>query len=184
MDVANYRRARVPGGTFFFTVLTYRRRLVFDQAESRQMLREVVQEVRQRQPFTINAWVLLPEHMHSIWTLPEESLDFSVRWNLIKSGFSRRAKSLYHVDEWMNASKHKHRETTIWQRRFWEHQIRSEEEYQVYMDYTHFNPVKHGLVKRVVDWPFSTFHRYVRSGTYPENWGSGIDGMTEHGFGE
>jgi len=100
--VANYRRVKVPGGTFFFTVVTYRRRLVFDQPESRQMLREVMQEVRQRQPFTINAWVLLPEHMHCIWTLPQESLDFSLRWNLIKSGFSRRAKPLYHVDEWMN----------------------------------------------------------------------------------
>jgi putative transposase len=184
MDVANYRRAREPGGTFFFTVVTYRRRLVFDQPESRQMLREVVQEVRQRQPFTIDAWVLLPEHMHCIWTLPKESLDFSVRWSLIKCGFSRRAKSLYHVDEWMNASRHKQRETTIWQRRFWEHQIRSEEEYQVYMDYTYFNPVRHGLVKRVVDWPYSTFHRYVRLGIYPENWGSGMDGMPEHGFGE
>jgi len=182
--VANYRRARAPGGTFFFTVVTYRRRLVFDQPESRQILREVVQEVRQRHPFTINAWVLLPEHMHCIWTLPKGSLDFSVRWNLIKSGFSRRAKSLYHVDEWMNDSKQKRRETTIWQRRFWEHQIRSEEEYQVYMDYTHFNPVKHGLVKRVEDWPHSTFHRYVKLGIYPENWGGEIDGMPDHGFGE
>ena len=182
--MATYRRARVPGGTFFFTVVTYRRRLVFDQAESRQMPREVVQEVRQRHPFTINAWVLLPEHMHCIWTLPKESLDFSLRWNLIKSGFSRRATSLYHVDEWMNDSKDKHRETTIWQRRFWDHQIRSEEEYQVYMDYIHFNPVKHGLVERVVDWPYSTFHRYVRLGIYPANWGGGIDGMPEHGFGE
>jgi len=106
---------------------------------------KVVQEVRQRHPFTIDAWVLLPEHMHCMWTLPKESVDFSMRWNLIESGFSRRTKSLYHVDEWMNDSKHRHRETTIWQRRYREHQIRSEEEYQVYMDYTHFNPVNRGL---------------------------------------
>jgi putative transposase len=169
--MANYRRARAPGGTFFFTVVTYRRRPLFDRPESRDMLREVVREVRRRHPFTIDAWVLLPEHMHCIWTLPGEGSDFSMRWSLIKSGFSKRAKSLYHVDEWMNDSRQKHRETTIWQRRFWEHQIRDEEEYRVYMDYTYFNPVKHGLVKRVVDWPFSTFHRYVRLGVYPESWG-------------
>ena len=182
--MANYRRARTPGGTFFFTVVTYRRRPVFDQPECRRLLREVVQEVREHHPFTIDAWVLLPEHMHCIWTLPRESFDFSIRWSLIKSGFSRRAKSLYHVDEWMNDSKHKHRETTIWQRRFWEHQIRNEEEYQVYMDYAHFNPVKHGWVGRVVDWPHSTFHRYVRLGIYPENWGGAMHEEAEHGFGE
>ena len=134
--MANYRRARTPGGTFFFTVVTYRRRRLFHKPESRDILREVIQDVRQRHPFTIDSWVLLPEHMHCIWTLPEENFDFSMRWSLIKSGFSKRAKTLYHVDERMNDSKKKHRETTIWQRRFWEHQIRDEDEYQVYMDYS------------------------------------------------
>ncbi len=112
-------------------------------------MREAVHETRVRHPFTIDAWVLLPEHMHCIWTLPRESSDFSMRWNLIKAGLSRRAKSFCHVDEWMNDSKRKHGETTIWQRRFWEHQIRNERDYQVYMDYTHFNQVKHRLVQRV-----------------------------------
>jgi putative transposase len=107
-----------------------------------------------------------------------------MRWNLIKAGFSRRAKSFCHVDEWMDDSKRKHRETTIWQRRFWEHQIRDEREYQVYIDYTHFNPVKHRLVDRVVDWPYSTFHRYVRLGIYPENWGGVVGGSPGFGFGE
>jgi putative transposase len=182
--MANYRRARTPGGTFFFTVVTYRRRLLFNTQESRDILREVIQDVRQRHPFTIDSWVLLPEHIHCIWTLPEENFDFSMRWSLIKSGFSKRAKTLYHIDEWMNDSKQKHRETTIWQRRFWEHQIRDEDEYQVYMDYIHFNPVKHGLVKRVIDWPYSTFHRYVRLGIYPDNWGCGMQELPEHGVGE
>jgi putative transposase len=147
-------------------------------------LREAVEETRRRYPFTIDAWVLLPEHLHCIWTLPRESSDFSMRWNLIKTGFSRRAKSIFHVEEWMNDSKRKHRETTIWQRRFWERQIRNDREYQVYMDYTHFNPVKHGLVERIVDWPYSTFHRYVRMGTYPENWGGAVDETCERDFGE
>ena len=180
--MSNYRRAITPGGTFFFTVVTYRRRHLFEQPENRQILREVVQTVRQRHPFIINAWVLLPEHMHCIWTLPQENSDFSVRWSLIKSGFSRRAKAFCHLEEWMNDSKRKHRETTIWQRRFWEHQIRSDDEYQTYMDYTHFNPVKHGLVQQVVDWPYSTFHRSVKQGLYPENWGGGLHGIPEHEF--
>lgn len=162
----NYRRAKTPGWTFFFTVVTYRRRLLFHKAEARQLLHEAVEKVRHRHPFTIDAWVLLPEHMHCIWTLPEESADFSIRWNLIKAGFSKRAKSLFHVEAWVNASRRKHRESTMWQRRFWEHQIRDDEEYRVYMDYIHFNPVKHGWVARVVDWPHSTFHRYVRLGVY------------------
>jgi putative transposase len=172
--MANYRRIRVAGGTYFFTVVTHRRRLLFDQAQNRQMLHDAVQEVRKRHPFTIDAWALLPEHMHCIWTLPREGSDFSLRWNQIKSGFSKRARSLLHVDEWMNESRQKHRETTIWQRRFWEHQIRDDQEYQAYMDYTHFNPVKHGLVERVIDWPYSTFHRYVRLGVYPESWGGAM----------
>lgn len=138
--MANYRRAWVPGGTFFFTVVTYRRRFVFDHPKSRQILYDVVQEVRQRHPFSIDAWVLLPEHLHCIWTLPDESCNFSVRWSLIKSGFSKRARPLLHVQEWMNDSRLKHRESTIWQRRYWEHLIRSDEEYQAYMDYIHYNP--------------------------------------------
>jgi putative transposase len=183
-DMANYRRVVAPGGTFFFTVVTYRRRLLFDQPESRQILREVVREVQARYPFAIDAWVLLPEHMHCIWTLPEKSSNFSLRWNLIKSRFSKRAKPLFHIKEWMNDSRRKHREITIWQRRFWEHQIKDDREYQIYMDYTHFNPVKHGLVERVVDWPFSTFHRYVKLGVYAEGWGGKTEEATECGFGE
>ncbi len=182
--MANYRRARASGGTFFFTVVTYRRRPVFDRPESRLALREVTQNVRQRHPFSIDAWVLLPEHLHCIWTLPKDSSDFSLRWGLIKSGFSKRTKALFHVKEWMNHSKLNHRESTLWQRRFWEHLIRSDEEYKAYMDYIHYNPVKHGYVKRALDWPYSTFHRYVKSGIYPEHWGGTIGEGHEHPFGE
>ena len=169
--MAHYRRSNIAGGTYFFTLVTYRRRFVFDHAASRQILREIVLEVRAKHPFTIDAWVVLPDHMHCIWTLPEDCADFSRRWSLIKSGFSRRAKSLFHVDGWMNASKRKRRELTIWQRRFWEHRIKDEEELNIYLDYTHYNPVKHGWVEKVVDWPFSTFHRYAKAGMYPQGWG-------------
>ena len=128
------------------------------------MLREVVDEVRQLRPFTVCGWVLLPDHIHCIWTLPENDCDYSKRWGMIKAGFSKRAKNLFHRNEWMTDSKRKHREATIWQRRFWEHMIRDEDDLRRHMDYIHFNPVKHGLVKRVRDWPYSTFHRCVKNG--------------------
>ena len=180
----NYRRAKAIGGTFFFTVVTYRRRPILDQPASRQALRESVDEVRQKLPFSIDAWVLLPEHLHCIWTLPKETSDFSLRWGLIKSGFSKQVRDIFHIDELMNVSKIKHAESTIWQRRFWEHQIRNEDEYQAYMDYIHYNPVKHGHVDKVVDWPHSTFHRYVKLGIYTEQWGGVKSEANNLQFGE
>jgi putative transposase len=183
-NMANYRRARTPGGTYFFTVVTHRRRPILDCPESRQALRDAIENVRQKYPFNIDAWVLLPEHLHCIWTLPGDIHDFSMRWSLIKSGFSKRTRALFQVEEWMSASRLTHRESTIWQRRFWEHQIRDEEEYQAYMNYIHCNPVKHGHVKRALDWPYSTFHRYVKSGVYQENWCGTIAESDGHQFGE
>ncbi len=182
--MSNYRRAELSGGMFFFTVVTFRRRKLFNQAESRKILRESIILVRQKYPFAINAWVLLPEHIHCIWTLPEQDSDFSIRWALIKSNFSKQIKPLYHKAEWMTPSKQKHRESTIWQRRFWEHQIRDEHDYRTHINYIHYNPVKHGLVTRVRDWPYSTFHRYVRQGIYSENWGSGLTEYPSQNFGE
>ena len=97
--MANYRRAGRPGGTFFPTVVTFRQRFLFDRPESRLLLGKTVQTVRQRHPFVVHARVLLPEHMHCIGTLPQDNSDFSVRWSLIKSGFSRRAKALCHIED-------------------------------------------------------------------------------------
>ncbi|NNL06205.1 MAG: transposase [Gammaproteobacteria bacterium] len=179
----NYRRAQANGGTYFFTVVTYRRRPVFNRPECINFLRESITEVRRKHPFNIDAWVLLPDHMHCIWTLPDEDRDFSRRWGLLKSGFSKRAKDLVSV-ETNSASRTKHREATVWQRRFWEHQIRDEEDFNNHIDYIHYNPIKHGFVKRVQDWPFSTFHRYVIKGIYPVNWGDdGLDEL-EQDYGE
>jgi putative transposase len=115
--------------------------------------------------------VLLPDHIHCIWTLPENDCDYSKRWGMIKAGFSKRAKHLFHRNEWMSDSKRKHREAAVWQRRFWEHMIRDEDDFRRHLDYLHFNPVKHGLVKCVRDWPHSTFHRFVKDGFYPQDWG-------------
>ena len=180
-----YRRAQTPGGSYFFTVVTYRRQPLLIHPESRRILRNVVRQVRREYPFTIDAWVLLPEHMHCIWTLPEGDSGYSKRWGIIKAAFSKQARSLFKREEWMSESKTKHRESTIWQRRFWEHQIRDQMDFNRHVDYIHFNPVNHGHVTRVADWPYSTFHRYVRDGIYPENWtGIAVTEPYDHEFGE
>ena len=177
-------RSEKPGGTFFFTVVTYRRRQILTKPDSRLILREVISEVRQEHPFIVVAWVLLPDHLHCIWTLPEGDGDFSKRWGLIKAGFSRKVKPLLHRTAWMTDSKERHRENTIWQRRFWEHQIRNEDDLDTHLNYIHYNPVKHGSVENVADWPYSTFHRYVRQGLYPVNWGENLASKADINFGE
>lgn len=117
----------------------------------------------------------MPDHLHCIWTLPDGDTDFSTRWMMIKREVSLRCRDAYHCDDWMNASKQKHRESTIWQRRFWEHQIRNDADFARHMDYIHFNPVKHGHVANAAAWPYSTFHRYVREGVYSPDWaGDGV----------
>jgi putative transposase len=169
--MSNYRRNYVPGATYFFTLVTFRRQYLFHHELARHFLNQAIVKTRQNYPFSIEAWVLLPEHFHCILTLPENDNNFSIRWNLIKSRFSKSVKPIFHRADWMTDSKIKHRETTIWQRRFWEHQIRDEKDYNNHLDYIHYNPVKHGLVKPVKDSPYSTFHNYVKKGFYPDSWG-------------
>ncbi len=181
--MSNYRRSQIPGGCYFFTVVTYRRRPLLIDPEARGILRAVIEEVKASLPFTIDAWVLMPEHIHCIWTLPTGDHDFSKRWGRIKAGFSKGAKELFRHEAWLNDSRRRHRESVIWQRRFWEHAIRDGEDYNRHMDYLHYNPVKHGLAERVRDWPYSTFHRHVKRGVYAVDWGGDIAIPTE-GFGE
>lgn len=129
--------------------------------------------------------MLLPEHLHCIWTLPPGDRDFSKRWGLVKAVFSKQAYPLFHRSDWITPSKAKHREGTIWQRRFWEHQVRDQDDFNRHVDYIHWNPVKHGDVRRAADWPYSTFHRYVAEGVYPEDWdGINEDAFDEEDFGE
>jgi putative transposase len=179
----NYRRSHAKGATFFFTVVTYHRQKVLTHTSNRQLLRAILKEVKSILPFTIDAWVLLPDHIHCIWTLPQNDNNFSKRWGMIKAKFSKQAKHLFNPD-WMNSSKQKHRESTLWQRRFREHQIRDDLDFQRHVEYIHYNPVKHGLVQRAADWPYSTFHKYVRQGIYPENWGTSEFDKSKDGFGE
>jgi putative transposase len=159
----NYRRAR-EGSTYFFTVVTFARRPFLCSEESRAALRMAVAETRTSHPFVVEAWVLLPDHLHCIWRLPEGDMDYSVRWGLIKRGFTRRIRDAMELPG-RNASREKHREAAAWQRRFWEHMVRDEGDCEAHSDYLHYNPVKHGLVAAPKDWPFSTFHKPGRVGT-------------------
>ena len=163
-----YRRAT--GSTFFFTLVTYRRRPILCADIMRHAMRDAIAAVRAVRPFSVDAWVLLPDHMHCIWTLPDDDGDYSTRWARIKRSVSRDCRDVLHDPRQLGDSRRKHRESTIWQRRYWEHRIRNEIDFERHVDYIHFNPVRHGHVGSVLEWPYSTFHRYVRDGLYPPDW--------------
>ena len=165
-----YRRARVEGGTYFFTVVTHRRRRFLCEPENVSHLREAFRYVMTRRPFKINAFVLLPDHLHCVWTLPVGDCNFSTRWRLVKSAFTRACDEAYRGA--VSASRRRKGEQAVWQRRFWEHQIRDERDLIQHVEYIHYNPVKHGLVKAPKDWEYSSFHRYVSKGIYDQEWGS------------
>ncbi|MEB3178656.1 MAG: transposase [Nostocaceae cyanobacterium] len=170
-----YRRAKTPGATYFFTVVTYQRQSLFHQSEMVDLLRSAFRTVKARLPFAIDAIVVLPDHLHCIWTLPEGDADFSKRWRLIKSEFSRYCPDAYKRQRYV--SRLNKGEQAIWQRRFWEHQIRDERDFAQHLDYVHYNPVRHGLVMTPKDWVYSSFHRYVQDGCYSLDWGA--DGVIE-----
>ena len=168
-------RRLLTGSTYFFTVVAHRRRPIFCNPLIRSNLAQAIRFVRGIRPFVIDAWILLPDHMHCIWTLPEDDVDYSTRWATIKRYVSSYSGQVLHDDAISTPSRRNRRESTIWQRRFWEHQIRDDEDFGRHMDYIHFNPVKHGYVEQVVDWPHSTFHRYVLDGTYARDWGGSVE---------
>jgi putative transposase len=172
----NSRRAFVPGGTWFFTVtlLDRRKRLLVDRTDA---LREATRWTIERRPFRIGAFVVLPDHIHAIWTLPAGDTDFPLRWRLIKQRFSRTIPA----GEPLSPVRRARGERGIWQRRFWEHLIRDDADYQRHVEYCYINPVKHGLVRRVCDWPYSSFHRDVASSLVPRNWAGEIDQEGEFG---
>lgn len=173
----DYRRYRVPGGTYFLTINLLDRRmdLLTRHIES---LREAVRRTRIERPFHIDAWVVLPEHIHCVITLPPGDNDFSNRIKAIKIRFVRALEP----DEWRSPVRAAKGERGIWQRRFWEHVIRDDDDYARHLDYVHFNPVKHGHAASVAQWPYSTFHHWVKAGVYPMDWSEGeIDGIATTG---
>ncbi len=165
-----YRRTKIKGGTYFFTVVTYNRRPFLCDLDNVALLRQAFQYTTQRHPMKIDAFVLLPDHLHSIWTLPENDHNFSMRWRLIKSHFSRHCQDKYNGIA--SKSRRSKQERAFWQRRFREHTIRDDQDFAKHVEYIHYNPVKHGLVTAPKDWEYSSFHRYVRAGLYDEFWGS------------
>ncbi len=176
--MTNYRRNFVPGGSFFFTVALADRRSALLTHHIDQ-LRAAFRYARDRHPFTIDAIVVLPDHLHTIWTLPDGDKDFSLRWKLIKAAFSRAQPAV----EPISASRASRSERGIWQRRFWEHTLRDERDFEVHADYIHFNPVKHGYVGSARDWPYSSFGAMVGEGIYPADWGGDVREVPQ-GFGE
>lgn len=157
-----YRRAFIPGGSFFFTVVSERRRPLLASVEEVAVLRSAIRTVRSTRPFEVDAMVVLPDHLHCIWTLPPGDADFATRWRLVKTWRispdpARTAK----------------REQALWQHRYREHALRDENDFAQHVDYIHYNPAKHGLVSAPKSWPYSSFHRYVEAGIYPADGGRG-----------
>jgi putative transposase len=175
--MVRYRRNFLAGGTYFFTATLVDRN---SQAlvEHVDALRAAMRTTRQAYPFAIDAVVVLPDHLHVVMTLPQDDSDFSNRLSLIKRRFTDAV-----VQSGVSVARHSNGEYALWQRRFWEHTIRNEADFERHVDYIHFKPVKHGLVTRVRDWPYSSFHHYVRRGVLPEDWGGDL---AEHraSFGE
>jgi putative transposase len=165
-----YRRSRIEGGTFFFTVVTFNREKILASGEVVDKLRKAFIKVREGHPFEIEAAVVLPDHIHCIWTLPEGDYDFSNRWRLVKSYFTRSMDSPARLPS--DISRTLKKEQTLWQRRFWEHSIRDDNDFIRHVEYIHYNPVKHGLVSAPYTWPYSSFHRFVQKGFYQSDWGS------------
>ena len=165
-----YIRANTPGATYFFTVALEDRRsnLLLDQVD---LLRHCVAEVRAKHPFRIDAMVVLPDHLHALWTMPVDDADFARRWMLVKQSFTKHLTKSGALPSKAREARGAKGERSVWQRRYWEHQIRDERDFAAHVDYIHFNPVKHGLVARAAEWPYSSFHRFVRDGRLGPDWG-------------
>ncbi len=171
----NYLRSNEPGGTYFFTLVTFDRLPLFSNSLCRDILHNTWIDVKSRHPFETIAVCLLPEHIHAIWKLPEGDSDYAMRWKEIKRIFTRQYLQVVGPGGIRNESRQIQGEAAIWQRRYWEHTFFDEDDLNTHIDYIHINPMKHGLVKSVVDWPWSSFHRYVRMGVYPSDWGGEAD---------
>ena len=171
--MSHYRRPVQPGGTFFFTVVAFERRRVFAAERARATLRQAIETVHAGRPWNTVAVVLLPDHLHALWELPRGDDEFTTRWKLIKTRFTRAMIAQGWVTGPQSASRRRRQEHDLWQRRFWDHLIRGEEDLRRHIDYIHWNPVKHGYAARPADWPHSSIHRYIRQGILPPDWGCG-----------
>ena len=165
-----YRRWRTEGGVLFFTLVTHRRMRIFHLPWARRLLRESIARMREKHPVKVDAIVLLPDHLHTLWRLPKGETDYSTRIAVMKKRFTDSYLAHGGREGPTTPSRRRHRVRGVWEKRFYEHTIRDSADYARHFDYVHWNPVKHGYVDRAADWPWSTFHRYVRSGEYQSDW--------------
>ncbi|GAA5004489.1 transposase [Pseudoluteimonas lycopersici] len=171
--MTQYRRSLTPGSTYFFTVNLSNRRskLLTSHVE---VLRKAFAAVMAAHPFVIDAMVVMPDHLHAVWTMPPDDADYALRWRLIKTRFSRAMPRT----ERRSVSRMAKGERGIWQRRYWEHEIRDAIDMQRHVDYIHINPVKHGYVARAADWPHSSIHRFIERGDLPCDWACDCEEIT------
>lgn len=174
--MADYRRYFVPGGSYFFTVVTRDRAPFLCQSTARRLLSNKMRACQARWPYSIDAVVLLPDHLHCIWSLPRGDADYSTRWAWIKKEFTKGWLTSGGKESPVSESRKRRRDHGVWQPRFWEHLLRDEHDFERHFDYIHYNPVKHGLTDSPRDWPYSSFHRWVRKGLYSPDWGRRLDG--------
>jgi putative transposase len=168
----DYRRWYVAGGTYFFTAVTLGRQRILCGNAARSCLHEAIETVRKKRPFTLVAIILLPNHIHTVWALPPGDADYPIRWKRLKEEFTLAYLARGGVEVPPTLSRVRQGERGVWQRRYWEHAVRDEEDLKRCVDYVHWNPKKHGHVASVRDWPWSSFHRYVELGEYAREWGS------------
>lgn len=175
----DYQRPHAPGATLFFTVVTNLRRPILGSDIALECLHTALRDVRNRYPFRLDAFVILPDHLHCLWSLPENDTKFSMRWSAIKAGFTRQYLANDGDEPPRSESRRKRGERGIWQRRFWEHVVRDDTEFGHYLDYIHYNPVKHGLADCPHAWAQSSFAQWVRANEYASDWMCTCDRRTE-----
>jgi putative transposase len=164
-----YRRTFIPGGSYFFTIVTKRRQKLFVSDTNVEVLRQAFRNVMKKRPFNIDAAVVLPDHLHFVWTLPANDADYPTRWRLIKTWFTKHCEHKYQFG--LNASQVKRGEQAIWQHRYWEHLLQNEVDFEWHINYIHYNPVKHNYVNKPFDWKYSSLHKYVKQGIISDKWG-------------
>ncbi len=166
-----YRRLKIEGSSYFFTLVTDKRKKLFADDENVALLRQAFRHVMKKRVFVIEAIVILPDHIHCIWTLPAGDADFSTRWRLIKTWFTKHCDEQYKSAP--NKARIKKQQQAVWQHRYWEHGIKDEVDFEHHVNYIHYNPVKHGYVERAVDWQYSSIHKYIKRGIVSDGWGAG-----------
>ena len=178
--MSDYRRYFVPGGIYFLTIVTYGRRSILTSDQGREILRCSIETIRRKRPFELVATVLLPDHWHLLMQLPPGDDQYSIRIKRIKEEFTTAWLGAGLSEAPVSSAQRKKGERGIWQPRFWEHLVTDEDDLIACVDYIHWNPRKHELVRRIRDWKWSSFPRFVRSGDYPLDWGGEIPNSIDY----